>query len=70
MEEAIDRIMNSSEIEPVLACQSREEIKAKIGNYVAMLSSAGRRDPNQLTEYGLDYLRGLHYGPDSRYTGC
>ena len=70
MEEAIDRIMNSSEIEPILRGQNREEIKAKIGNYVAMLSSAGRRDANQLTEYGLAYLRGLHHGPDSRYTGC
>jgi hypothetical protein len=70
MEEAIDRIMNSSEIEPILRGQNREEIKAKIGNYVAMLSSAGRWDANQLTEYGLAYLRGLHHGPDSRYTGC
>jgi len=70
MDEAIDRIMSSAEIETVLDCQIREEIKAKIGNYVAMLSSAGRRDANQLTEYGLAYLRGLRHGPDSRYTGC
>jgi hypothetical protein len=70
MDEAIDRIMNSHEIELILDSQSREEIKAKINNYVAMLSSAGQRDANRLTEYGLAYLRGLHHGPDSRYTGC
>ena len=70
MDEAIDRIMNSSEIAPLLESQSREEIKTKIDNFISMLSSAGRRDANQLTEYGLAYLRGLRHGPDSRYTGC
>jgi hypothetical protein len=70
MDEAIDRIMNSSDIEPLLENQSREEIKIKIGSFISMLSSTGRQDANQLTEYGLEYLRGLRNGPDSRYTGC
>jgi hypothetical protein len=67
MDEAIDRIMNSSDIEPLLENQSREEI---IGSFISMLSSTGRQDANQLTEYGLEYLRGLRNSPDSRYTGC
>jgi len=70
MEEVIDRIMNSAEINLLPDSRSRVEIKAKIGSYIATLSSAGQRDPDRLTEYGLAYLRELHKGPDHRYTGC
>lgn len=70
MEEVIDRIMNSEEINLFADNQSRLEIKAKIGSYIAKLSSAGQRDPDRLTEYGLAYVRELHRGPDHRYTGC
>jgi hypothetical protein len=70
MEEIIDRIMNSEEINLLPDNQSRIEIKAKIGSYIATLSSAGQRDPDRLTEYGLAYVRELHRGPDRRYTGC
>ena len=34
------------------------------------LSSAGHRDVEELTYYGLAYLRILHEGPDPRYSGC
>jgi hypothetical protein len=70
MEEIIDRIMNSEEIDSLSNSQSRLEIKAKVGSYIATLSSAGQRDPDRLTEYGLAYLRELYRGPDHRYTGC
>jgi len=30
----------------------------------------GHRDADELTYYGLAYLRSLHEGPDPRYTGC
>jgi hypothetical protein len=70
MQEIVDRIMNSEEIDSLLNGRDRVEIKAKIGRYVATLSSAGQRDPDRLTEYGLAYARELRRGPDSRYTGC
>ena len=70
MDDIVDRVMNCYGIEPVRNIQSRDEVKAKLGNYLATLSSAGQRDADQLIEYGVAYLRGLHEGPDSRYTGC
>ena len=70
MNQVVDRIMDSSESQLVLNIASREEIRARIGSYIAMLSSAGQRDPNRLIDYGLGYLRGLHEGPDCRYSGC
>jgi hypothetical protein len=70
MQEVIDRIMNSEEIVSLLNGQSRIEITAKIGRYIATLSSAGQQDPDRLTEYGLAYARELRRGPDPRYTGC
>ena len=48
----------------------REEIRVKVGQYLEKLSSAGHRDNEELTHYGLAYLRSLHEGPDPRYTGC
>ena len=70
MDDIVDRVINCYGIEPVRNIQSRDEVKAKLGNYLATLSSAGQRDADQLIEYGVAYLRGLHEGPDSRYTGC
>jgi hypothetical protein len=70
MDDIVDRVMNCYGIEPVRNIQSRDEVKAKLGNYLATLSSAGQRNADQLIEYGVAYLRGLHEGPDSRYTGC
>lgn len=48
----------------------REEIRVKVGLYLEKLSSAGHRDVEELTYYGLAYLRILHEGPDPRYSGC
>ena len=70
VEEVVDQIMNSEEIKSLPDSRSRGEIKTKIGNYIATLSSAGQRDPERLTEYGLAYARELHRGRDPRYTGC
>jgi hypothetical protein len=70
MKEVIDKIMNYKEINSRSDNRRRAEIKAKVGSYVATLSSAGQRDPDRLIEYGLAYLRELHEGPDPRYTGC
>jgi len=70
MDQIIDRIMNSMEIGTILDNKSREEIRAKIANYIGTLSSTGKSDANELIEYGMAYLRALREAPDSRYTGC
>ncbi len=70
MDDIFDRVMNYYVIEPVQNIQRHNEVKAKLRKYLATLSSAGQRDADQLIEYGVAYLRGLHEGPDSRYTGC
>ena len=70
MDNIVDRVMNSYRIELVQDIQRHNEVKAKLRKYLATLSSAGQRDADQLIEYGVAYLRGLHEGPDSRYTGC
>jgi len=70
MDDAVDRVMTSYENLPALERFGREEIRVKVGQYLEKLSSAGHSDTEELTFYGLAYLRILHEGPDSRYTGC
>jgi hypothetical protein len=70
MDDAVDRVMVSYESWPTLKRFGREEIRVKVGQYLEKLSSAGHSDPEELTFYGLAYLRILHEGPDPRYTGC
>ena len=70
MNAAVDRVMASYESWPALERFGREEIRVKVGEYLAKLSSAGHSDAEELTFYGLAYLSILHEGPDPRYTGC
>ncbi len=70
MDDAVERVMASYDNLPALGRFGREEIRVKVGQYLEKLSSAGHRDAEELTFYGLAYLRILHEGPDPRYTGC
>jgi hypothetical protein len=70
MDDAVERVMASYENLPALELLGREEIRVKIGQYLAKLSSAGHSDAEELTFFGLAYLRILHEGPDPRSTGC
>jgi hypothetical protein len=70
MDNAVDRVMASFDSLPDLERLGREEIRLKVGQYLEKLSSAGLRDVEELTCFGLAYLRILHEGPDPRYTGC
>ena len=67
---AVDRVMASYEKYPALERLGRHEIRVKVSQYLEKLSSAGHRDSEELTYYGLAYLRILRDGPDPRYTGC
>jgi hypothetical protein len=70
MDDAVDRVMASYDSLPALEGLGREEMRVKVGQYLAKLSSAGHSDTEELAFYGLAYLRILHEGPDPRYTGC
>jgi hypothetical protein len=39
-------------------------------SYVELLSSAGKRDSDELAAFGIEYLRKIVDGPDPRFTGC
>ncbi len=67
MDDVVERVIASYEHWERLG---REEVKLKVSQYLEKLSSAGHRDVEELTCYGLAYLRILHEGPDPRYTGC
>jgi hypothetical protein len=70
MDDAVDRVMAAYEKLPGLEPLGREEIKTKVSEYLAKLSSAANFNDEELAFYGLAYLRILHEGPDPRYTGC
>ena len=70
MDDAVDRVMASYEKLPALEPMGREEIRTKVSQYLAKLSSAKNFNDEELAFYGLAYLRILHEGPDPRYTGC
>ena len=67
MDHVVERVMTSCEN---YERQGREDIRAKVGQYLEKLASAGHRDVEELTYYGLAYLRILHEGPDPRYSNC
>jgi hypothetical protein len=70
MNEVVDSVLNSyglnRELDPALVAQSRE----KVSQYIVKLASAGQNDTDQLAVYALAYLKELHEGRDSRFTGC
>lgn len=70
MNDAVDRVMASYENLPALEHLGRDEIRVKVSQYLAKLSTAGHSDAEELAFYGLAYLRILNEGPDPRYTGC
>ena len=59
-------------VESILKTYGRDvdaDSRAKIIRYLETLTTAGNRDQQQLTTYGVAYLEQLH-NPDRRYTGC
>ena len=69
MKEIVDRVMRSARTTSI-SNLSQTELRNKVAGYVELLSSAGKRDLDELTHLGVAYLHGIIDGPDSRYTGC
>jgi len=70
MNEVVDRILNAYQTMRPLDAERLADSRRKISGYLESLSIAGQRDANQLTIYGLAYLKELHEGRDPRFTGC
>jgi hypothetical protein len=62
MDHAVDRVMASYENLPALERLGREDIRVKVGQYLAKLSPAGHFDAEELTFYGLSTAAPDHGG--------
>ena len=70
MNDVVERILSTYQSMCPLDSERAANSRQKISRYIESLASAGQRDDEQLTIYGLAYLRELHDGPDPRFTGC
>jgi hypothetical protein len=70
MNDVVELILNTYKSMRPLDAEQVADSRQKISRYIQSLSSAGQRDDEQLTIYGLAYLTELHEGQDPRYTGC
>jgi hypothetical protein len=69
VKEIIERVIRSTRTASP-ADLSPVELRNKVAAYVELLSSAGKRNPEELTHLGIAYLDRIINGPDARYTGC
>jgi hypothetical protein len=70
MNDVVERILNTYQSMCPLDAERTANSRQRISRYIESLASAGQRDDEQLTIYGLAYLTELHEGPDPRFTGC
>jgi hypothetical protein len=70
MKDVVDRILNTYQLMRPLDLDRVSDSRRKITRYLESLASAGQCDAQQLAVYGLAYLKELHEGRDSRFTGC
>jgi glycerol-3-phosphate dehydrogenase len=70
MNDVVEGILNAYQSMRPLDAERTADSRQKISRYIESLASAGQRDAEQLTIYGLAYLTELHEGYDPRFTGC
>jgi len=70
MNDVVERILNAYQTMSPLDAERAADSRKKISRYIESLASAGQRDKEELTVYGLAYLTELHEGHDPRFTGC
>jgi glycerol-3-phosphate dehydrogenase len=66
----VDRILEAYQLIRPLDAARVADSRQKISRYIETLASAGQRDAEQLTIYGLAHLTELHEGQNPRFTGC
>ena len=70
MNDVVELILSTYQSMRPLDPERVADSRQKISRYIETLASAGQRDAEQLTIYGLAYLTELHEGQDPRFTGC
>ena len=70
MNDVVERILNAYQLMRPLDAERVSDSRLKITKYIESLLTDGHRDAEQLTIYGLAYLKELHEGRDPRFTGC
>jgi len=67
MHQIVDRVMMLAKPTSRL---SHFEMRKKVFSYIELISSTGKRDPEELAMLGAEYLRAMVDGQDPRFTGC
>jgi hypothetical protein len=70
MNDVVECILNTYQSMRPLDAERVAYSRQEISRYIESLASAGQRDAEQLTIYGLAYLTELQEGQDPRFTGC
>jgi hypothetical protein len=70
MIDVVERILSTYQLMRPLDAERAADSRQKISRYIETLASAGQRDAEQLTIYGLAYLKELNDGQDPQFTGC
>jgi hypothetical protein len=70
MKDVVESILKTYHSMCPLDAEQEADSRKKITRYIETLATAGQRDAEQLTIYGLAYLTELHEGQDPRFTGC
>ena len=70
MNHVVEDILNTYQSMRPLDAERAADSRQRISRYIENLASAGQRDDELLTIYGLAYLTELLEGHDPRFTGC
>jgi len=70
VKDVVESILNTYHSMCPLDAELTADSREKIARYIETLASAGQRDAELLTIYGLAYLTELREGQDPRFTGC
>ena len=70
MDDLVENILNVYQSMRPLDAERAADSRQRISRYIENLASAGQRDDEQLTIYGLAYLTELIDGHDPRFSGC
>jgi hypothetical protein len=70
MDDVVDRILLNYQLMQKMDADRVEASRDKIAAYIAKLNIARQFNAHQLTMYGLAYLKELHEGCDTRFSGC
>ena len=70
MNDVVEGILNAYQSKRPLDAARAAVSRQRISRYIENLASAGQRNDEQLTIYGLAYLTELIEGADPRFTGC